>query len=359
MGYVGPVVVRELRSAFPDAILAGYDMAYFAACLTGTNSLPENELNEQYFGDVRTMPENVLNGIDVVIHLAAISNDPMGNKFENVTLEVNCRASIKIAEMAKKAGVKSFIFASSCSIYGAGGSDAKKESSELNPLTAYARSKAITENALQILAGPDFTVTCLRFATACGMSKRLRLDLVLNDFVASAVAAGEIDILSDGTPWRPLIHVKDMARAISWAAVRSQTNGGSFLAINTGADEWNYQVKDLAEAVASVIPGTVIKINQEAPPDKRSYRVDFSMFKQLAPDHQPLYTLKQAIRELYVALVMIGFQDRHFRDSELIRLKTLTELGKNNLINDQLEWISKAPEIESLRKGFKKTLIVV
>jgi nucleoside-diphosphate-sugar epimerase len=351
MGYVGPGVVNQLRTAFPDSILVGYDMGYFAACLTNALSLPETKLNEQIFGDVRTISPEVLKDVDVVIHLAAVSNDPMGTRFEEVTFDVNYKSSIRIAEMAKQAGATAFIFASSCSMYGAGGEDAKTESSTLNPLTAYARSKVTTEKGLQPLANENFTVTCLRFATACGMSERLRLDLVLNDFVAGAVANGKINILSDGTPWRPLIHVKDMARAIEWAVTRQASNGGQFLAVNTGSNEWNYQVKELAQAVAGVIPSTEVTLNESAAPDKRSYKVNFDFYQSLAPDHQPVYNLKTAIKELYEGLVSMHFKDGDFRNSLLMRLKVLTSFMESEKINEKLEWsfVTKTKRQETLQ----------
>lgn len=338
MGYVGPGVVNQLRATYPGATLVGYDMAYFATCLTNAPVLPESKLDLQLFGDVRNLPMSVLEGVDAIVHLAAISNDPMGSRFEAVTLDVNYQSSVRIATMAKAAGVKSFVFASSCSMYGAAEDAAKTEQSTLNPLTAYARSKVFTEKELEPLADDSFTVTCLRFATACGMSNRLRLDLVLNDFVAGAVATGKINILSDGSPWRPLIHVKDMARAIEWAIGRDQANGGAFLAVNTGSNEWNYQVKELAEVVTEVIPGTKVTLNEAAPPDKRSYRVNFDLYRSLAPNHQPLYTLRKAIEELRDGLTAMNFKDGEFRNSSLMRLKVLTELQETEAINEQLEW---------------------
>ncbi|OLY94154.1 Nucleoside-diphosphate-sugar epimerase [Cnuella takakiae] len=344
MGYVGPGVVNHLRNVFPDAELIGYDMGYFAACLTNAPILPESRLNQQYFGDVRQLPANLLEGVDAVIHLAAISNDPMGTRYEDITMDVNYRSAIRLAKLAKQAGVKNFVFASSCSMYGAAEDSPRTETSTLNPLTAYARSKVATEQDLQPLADEQFTVTCLRFATACGMSNRLRLDLVLNDFVAGAVAGGKINILSDGTPWRPLIHVKDMARAIEWAIVRPQENGGSFLAVNAGANSWNYQVKELAAAVAEVIPGTEVSINENAAPDKRSYRVCFDLYASLAPDHQPTQNLHEAIAELRDGLEAMNFRDGDFRNSLLMRLKVLTSLQEQELIDEQLEWRKKVPQ---------------
>lgn len=339
MGYVGSYLVPHLRSVWPDLTIIGYDMGYFAHCLTNAAALPERQVDLQYFSDIRTISADILaaNKIDAVVHLAAISNDPMGKTYEDVTLDVNYRSSVRLAKMAKDAGVKSFIFASSCSMYGSADDSPKTEESPLNPLTAYARSKVNTEKDLASLAGGGLEVTCLRFATACGMSDRLRLDLVLNDFVAGAVASKKITILSDGTPWRPLINVKDMALAIEWALSRS-ANLGSFVAVNTGSDRWNYQVRELAEAVAQVIPGVEVSINTNAEPDKRSYRVDFSLFKKIAPNHQPRYDLTTSIRELQEGLEAMRFSDPNFRNSYFMRLKVLNRFRELNLLTPGLNW---------------------
>ncbi|GAA3995274.1 SDR family oxidoreductase [Hymenobacter fastidiosus] len=339
MGYVGPGVVRHLRRQFPGAELMGYDMGYFAHCLTGGQRLPESRLDRQLFGDVRHLPTDLLRGVAAVVHLAAISNDPMGQTYEAVTLEINHQAGIELARRAKAAGVRTFVFASSCSLYGAGGEGAKTENSDLNPLTAYARSKALSEQDLQPLADENFRVTCLRFATACGWSDRLRLDLVVNDFVAGAVAGGRINILSDGSPWRPLIHVLDMARAIEWALIREAGQGGDFLAVNAGSDTWNYQVRDIAQAVAAEIPGTVVQLNPAAAPDKRSYRVDFRLFRELAPGHQPRHTLPATIAELRDGLVEMNFRDSAFRSSQLMRLRVLTSLRESGQLGATLAWL--------------------
>jgi len=338
MGYVGPAVVRRLRRAYPDATLIGFDMGYFGHCLTSTEILPECRLDLQHFGDVRIFPRDVLAGVDAVVHLAAISNDPMGSSFEAATFEINHRASVRLAELAKDAGVRNFVFASSCSVYGFAEGGARSEKDPVNPLTAYAKSKVLTERDVSKLADERFTVTCLRFATACGMSERLRLDLVLNDFVASAIASKKINILSDGTPWRPLISVDNMARAIDWAVIRKADLGGHFLVVNAGADEWNFQVRDLAEAVAKVVPGTDVAINKDAQPDKRSYRVDFGLFRKLAPNHQPLGDLSTTIDGLSTGLRSIGFNDLDFRNSNLARLKVLQTLCSKGSLTGQLEW---------------------
>ena len=341
MGYIGPCVIKHFRSLYPSATLIGFDIGYFGNCITSEDVLPECNLDNQYYGDIRLFPEDILNDVDAIVHLAGISNDPIGNQFEKVTLDINHKASIKLAKMAKDKGIKSFVFASSCSIYGAADDSPKEENSPLNPLTAYAKSKVFTERDLEPLSSRDFKVTCLRFATACGMSDRLRLDLVLNDFVAGAVASKKIQILSDGSPWRPLINIKDMARAIDWAINRDYENGGSFIAVNIGSNHWNCQVKDLAEAVAKAISDVEISINKKAQPDKRSYRVNFDLFKKLAPNHQPKYDLVNTIKELKNGLEAMGFIDKNFHNSRFMRLKVLNDLIERGRLDEKLKWVKK------------------
>jgi nucleoside-diphosphate-sugar epimerase len=345
MGYVGPSVVKQLRASYPGATLVGFDIGYYGNCVTNVDILPEGRLDLQYFGDVRQFPAEVLKDVDAVVHLAAISNDPIGNKFEDLTLEINFRSSLRLAQKAKEAGVRSFVFAASCSMYGSADESARTETSLLNPLTAYAKSKVFTERDLEPLASDRFVVTSLRFATACGWSDRLRLDLVLNDFVAGAVASGHITILSDGKPWRPLIDVRDMARAIDWAVRREPGAGGDFLAVNVGSEAWNYQVRELAEAVAAVLPGTRVSINKDAQPDKRSYRVNFDLFQKLAPGFQPLATLRDSVSDLKNGLEAIGFRDGDFRHSRYMRLKILTDLQEKGLLDGQLRWTQPSGKI--------------
>lgn len=338
MGYVGPGLLEQLRLSMPEALLTGVDTGYFAHCLTGVPFFPEARLDVQYFADLRKPPQDLLEGVDAIVHLAAISNDPMGDRFKDVTHDINFQASIELAREAKAVGVSRFVFASSCSVYGFAEGMARNEQAPLNPLTAYAKSKIKMEEELQKLGGENFVVTCLRFATACGASDRLRLDLVLNDFVAGAIASKQITVLSDGTPWRPLIHVKDMALAMDWALRRESTNGGAFLALNAGSNGWNYQVRDLAEAVAELIPGVDVSINKDAPADKRSYQVDFGLYEKLAPDYQPRMTLKTAIQDLAERLELMKFKDGDFRNSQLIRLKVISEHCQQGRLNSRLEW---------------------
>jgi nucleoside-diphosphate-sugar epimerase len=338
MGYIGPVVVKYLRKAIEGVKIYGYDKGFFGHCLTDASVLPENDCQAQYFGDVREFSDDVLSKMDAVVMLAAISNDPMGASFEKVTEEINHRACADIAKRALALGVKRVVFASSCSMYGFAEGGARKEVDALNPLTAYARSKVATEQALETLDLGDALVTSLRFSTACGMSPRLRLDLVLNDFVACALASGEITVLSDGTPWRPLIDVEDMARSIEWALTRDVDQGGRYVAVNVGAAEWNYQVRDLAEAVVRRVPGTKLSINTNAPPDRRSYQVDFEKYRQIAPHHQPQVSLDQAIDRLKSGLQGMRFSDANFRNSQFMRLKVLEAHIDSGRLTRDLQW---------------------
>ena len=337
-GYIGPVLGGRIKAGNNNITLVGYDTGFFLHCLTAVDRSPDLNYDIQYYGDIRKFDKTILKGVDVVIHLAAISNDPMGNNFSDVTDEINSKASEEIAKKSKEAGVKKFIFASSCSMYGSTDNNKKKESDSLNPLTAYAKSKVYMEKVLESLADDNFEATCLRYSTACGMSPRLRLDLVLNDFVACALVTGTIQILSDGTPWRPLIDVQDMVRSMEWAIQRTQNDGGNFIAVNVGRNEWNYQVVDLANEVAKRIPGTKIEVNKEAAPDKRSYQVDFSLYASLAPNHLPSVNLAQSIDELAEGLKKMNFKDPDFRSSEMMRLKVLQNLKQKQLLNENLYW---------------------
>ena len=334
LGYIGPMVAKHFRVTHPGVFLAGYDIGYFVQNNTFNGIAGDTLLDVQHYGDVRNFDEILLNGFDAVIYLAAISNDPMGNAFETPTLEINYKSAVSIAQKAKAKGVQHFVFASSCSVYGFADSAPRTETSDVNPLTAYAKSKVFAEEGLKPLADDNFHITCLRFATACGYSDRLRLDLVLNDFVASAMADKKITILSDGTPWRPLIHVKDMARAMDWAIQRKE--GDNFLIINTGSNAWNYQVKELAAAVQQLFTDVDVSINENAQPDKRSYKVSFNLYEKLAPAHQPQVSLQDAVEDLKAGLQGIDFNDAHFRQSSLIRLKTIQKLIDHKIIDQEL-----------------------
>jgi len=338
MGYVGPAVVAHLRRTHPNWTIDGFDAGYFAHCLTGVEDIPERRADKQVFGDVRRMPAELLQGYDGIVQLAAISNDPMGDRFAEVTRDINCNSAAAIARAASAAGVQRMVYASSCSVYGMADGP-RRETDPVAPLTAYAKSKVEAERALES-SNDALVTTSLRFATACGMSDRLRLDLVVNDFVASAIATGEIRILSDGTPWRPLIDVKDMARAIEWALLREVENGGRFLAVNVGSDGSNRRIAEIAETVASARPGTRIAVNSEAPVDSRSYQVDFRLYASLAPDHQPQITLEDSIGGLIEGLERMHFNDPDFRNSQLVRLRVLDAHIAAGRLSPELNWLS-------------------
>jgi UDP-glucose 4-epimerase len=339
MGYVGPAVVRHLRDTHGDWTIDGFDSGYFAHCLTGAAQLPERLVDRQIFGDVRDITPELIAGYDGVVQLAAISNDPMGNRFAEVTQEINCSAASAIAAAAEAAGVKTMVYASSCSVYGIADGP-RRETDPVAPLTAYAKSKVEAERALGRLGGGMVT-TSLRFATACGMSDRLRLDLVVNDFVGSAIASNEISILSDGTPWRPLIDVKDMARAIEWALLRGAAQGGRNLVVNAGTAQSNYRVLEIAETVARVRPGVRINVNAAAPVDSRSYQVNFDRFAELAPDHQPQVQLTESIEGLVEGLERMNFADRDFRNSAMMRLHVLDGHLAAGRLSPRLRWTDR------------------
>jgi len=339
LGYIGPVLTKNLRVNYTDAELIGFDTGFFEGCLLKPEFCYDRFLSSQVYGDIRSFNNSLLKNVDTVICLAAVSNDPIGNVYEKQTLEINANSTIRIAQEAKKAGVKNFIFASSCSVYGVTDEGAKNEQASLNPLTAYSKSKIICENGLNELSSDSFQITCLRFATACGYSPRLRLDLVLNDFVASALINNKIELLSDGTSWRPIIDVEDMSRAIEWAIIRDSKNN-NFLALNIGKDDWNFTIRELAESVKNVIPNVDLSFARDASPDKRSYKVDFSLFESLAPNHQPIKKIDETIKEIADGIKISEFRNPNFRESYLSRLSTLKYLTSRNLINSNLEWNS-------------------
>jgi len=332
-GYIGPVVAQHLTASLAGCQIDGVDSNWFA----GSEAVPypDGAFSKQIKADTRDLSADDLAGYDAVVQLAAVSNDPIGKEFENATMAINSEAAIATAKAAKAAGVRNFVFASSCSMYGAGADGFRKETDTLNPLTAYARSKVATEVGLRGLADDAFTVTSLRFATACGASPMLRLDLVLNDFVATALRTGQIEVLSDGSPWRPLIHVNDMARAIEWGITRT---GDAHVEVNVGSMDWTWQIGQLAKDVGDVLGGVDVTINTDATPDNRSYRVDFSKFARLAPDHQPQQDFAQAVRDLAEQVKAMDFAGQDVRSSKFIRLNILRDLVGREKLDSDLRW---------------------
>lgn len=340
-GYIGTVLAKKLKEIKPGIVVHGLDAGIFAGCITNGGRLGDTYYDLQYNVDIRDINEEHIAGVDVVIALAAVSNDPIGKDFEIATRQINYEANMHLAEICKKHGVRKFVLASSCSMYGEGGAVPKVESDKTNPLTAYARSKINCENDLKIrYKNCDMEFIFLRFATACGISDRLRLDLVLNDFVASAISHKKITVLSDGSPWRPLIDVEEMCNAIAWSIDYEVSNECStnFISVNIGSNNWNYTIKQLAQLVADSVGRCEVEINHDAPPDKRSYKVDFSLYKSISGSFYPSKTIENTIEELIKMTSTIDLQNQDVRSTDLIRLNHVNKLISRGLLLNDLRW---------------------
>jgi nucleoside-diphosphate-sugar epimerase len=313
-GYIGVQLVDVLQRA--GHRVTGCDAGLFDGCEWEPFATPERELRK----DVRDLELDDVRGHDCVMHLAAISNDPMGEVDVEVTLSVNRDASVRLAELAKEAGVPRWLFAGSCSVYGQATDHDVVETDPLNPLTAYARSKIETEEAVRPLADETFTPVFLRNATAYGHSPMLRIDLVVNNLLACAHALGEIRIMSDGSPWRPLIHCRDIARAFL-ALSEADLPGGT--AVNVGADDENYQVRDVAALVQALVPDADIEFTGEVGNDPRSYRVNFDLLSRLVPDFRLQYSLRSGMEELHAKLTEHGFSRADWESDQFVRLRRL------------------------------------
>jgi nucleoside-diphosphate-sugar epimerase len=328
-GYVGSVLINFLRKK--NIKFNNIDAQWF-------NNKPQKKFRRDIRHFKLASDKPIPQGI---IYLAAISNDPMGKKFKKVTHKINFEECLRLAKVAKTLGVKKFIFASSCSIYGASGSKMKKESDKLRPITDYAVSKVNAEKALRKISTKKFKVISLRFATAAGLSSNLRLDLVFNDFIASAILKKKIELLSNGDAWRPLIHVNDMARAINWAIEYNPSK--NFLPVNIGSNSWNFKIFDLAKKISSIIGNVQVIIKNKKTKDKRSYKVDFSLFRKLAPNYQPKMNIIKSVNDLKNFLSMRKNSLFNFRYSrKWSRLAKLKYLLKRKKINKQLFWIENA-----------------
>src|SRR5580704_8508081 len=315
-GYIGAHLVDILKQEGHK--VTGCDIGLFDGCGWEAVIPADRELHK----DVRQVTLEDLAGHDCIMHLAALSNDPMGELDAVATYTINRDASIRIAQLAKKAGVPRFLFAASCSVYGAGHKLDLDENDPLNPLTAYAKSKIATEQAVSALADEQFTPVYLRNATAYGHSPMLRIDLVVNNLLACAVATGEIRIMSDGSPWRPLIHCRDIAHAFVafMNAPKAQIHNK---AINVGGNSENYQVRDVADQVKKLIPSAKIAYTGEIGADPRNYRVKFDLLNKLLPDFKLEYNLISGMAELHRKLVDHGFSSKDWDGDQFVRLRTL------------------------------------
>lgn len=334
LGYLGPVIASELKKHISDLYINCIDLNLFQdAAFDDFYHL----FNNIFIKDKRNIEAEDLKKTDVVIDLAAVSNDPMGHDFENATMDINYKSSINLANLAKKNGVKKYIFASSCSIYGVAGDESRKEDDPKNPLTAYAKSKWYTEQDLSKIANNNFSIIALRFATACGWSPMFRADLVLNDFILNALTENSIKVLSDGTPWRPLIHTNDIAKAVTWAAVSNFKKPFDYY--NIGSNQWTLTIKELAESVANVL-GVKYEIVGESGADKRSYKVDFGKFTEIAPEWTPAENINTSIINISDNLKKHPQKIKNFRQGNLIRLNVLRNLIKSNQIDMNLKKVN-------------------
>ena len=330
-GYLGTVMVPMLRAAGHSVV--GLDTGFFADCVLG----PAPDDAPRVPRDLRDVTPEDLTGIDAVIHLAALSNDPLGELAPDITFDINHHASVRLAKAAKDAGVQRFLYASTCSVYGAAGDGLVSEDAPLRPLTPYAVSKVRVEDDVAALADSGFVPAFLRNATAFGFSPRLRADIVLNNLVGHAVLTGEVKVLSDGTPWRPLVHAQDIARAFL-ACLDAPADAIDRLAFNVGSEENNLTVAQIAEAAAAAVPGSKVVITGESGPDPRSYRVDFALAREKL-GYRAEWSVGAGAQELYDAYTAHGLTAEAFgaRYTRLARLQALRAAGR---IDDELREVN-------------------
>lgn len=330
-GYIGSVMMPVVQSAGHEVV--GLDTFYFEDCGIEGNGQQFASIRK----DIRDVTRADLEGIDAVIHLAALCNDPLGDLNPSWTYDINQDASYKLAKLAREAGVQRFVYASSCSMYGSAGEELVTEEAPLRPLTPYAVSKVRAEEAISGLASDGFSPVFMRNATAYGMSPRLRADVVLNNLICWAYTTGKVRILSDGTPWRPIVHIEDIARSCA-AVLTAPREAIHNQAFNVGANEENYQVRELAQIVQETVPGCKVEYAAQGGPDPRSYRVDFSKLARALPDFKLIWNARLGAQELFRAVQQVGLTLEEFQNRKFTRLAQFKYLIGAGLLDDSLRW---------------------
>jgi nucleoside-diphosphate-sugar epimerase len=336
LGYIGVELVPMARAAGHEVV--GLDNGYFNDCdfAAPPDEVPAIDV------DLRDVTPAHLEGFDAVFHLAALSNDPLGDLNPDITYDINHSASVRLARAAKEAGVKRFVFASSCSLYGAGGGDFLDETAAFHPVTPYGESKVKVEMDVSPLADGSFSPVYLRNATAYGVSRRLRADIVVNNLVGLAFTTGKVLLQSDGTPWRPLVHHRDISAAFL-AVLDAPREVVHDQAFNVGRNGENYQIRQVAEMVAEVVPDCEVAFASGASADARDYRVDFTKIEKRVPGFEPQWTLREGIRELYEAYKTAGLTKEEFLGPRYYRLKTIRGLLESRRLDGDLRRLN-APQ---------------